>query len=208
MVSKEVEKLLLKVQKPGRYVGGELNEVIKDKKKVDFRFAFCFPDTYEVGMSHLGMKILYSLMNAVPYIWCERVFAPWVDMEEEMIKHNIPLYALESGDPVSDFDFIGFTLQYELSFTNMLNMLRLSGVPIKSCDRKELKNIVVAGGPCACNPEPIADFVDIFFIGEVKRLTLRLLNFSESAEPRVNQNRSFLNSHLKLRVYMFLHSMM
>lgn len=208
MVSKEVEKLLLKVQKPGRYVGGELNEVIKDKKKVDCRFAFCFPDTYEVGMSHLGMKILYSLMNAVPYIWCERVFAPWVDMEEEMIKHNIPLYALESGDPVSDFDFIGFTLQYELSFTNMLNMLRLSGVPIKSCDRKELKNIVVAGGPCACNPEPIADFVDIFFIGEVKRLTLRLLNFSESAEPRVNQNRSFLNSHLKLRVYMFLHSMM
>lgn len=208
MVSKEVEKLLLKVQKPGRYVGGELNEVIKDKKKVDCRFAFCFPDTYEVGMSHLGMKILYSLMNAVPYIWCERVFAPWVDMEEEMIKHNIPLYALESGDPVSDFDFIGFTLQYELSFTNMLNMLRLSGVPIKSCDRKELKNIVVAGGPCACNPEPIADFVDIFFIGEVKRLTLRLLNFSVSAEPRVNQNRSFLNSHLKLRVYMFLHSMM
>ena len=131
-----------------------------------------------------------------------------VDMEEEMIKHNIPLYALESGDPVSDFDFIGFTLQYELSFTNMLNMLRLSGVPIKSCDRKELKNIVVAGGPCACNPEPIADFVDIFFIGEEKRLTLRLLNFSEGAEPRVNQNRSFLNSHLKLRVYMFLHSMM
>lgn len=141
MVSKEVEKLLLKVQKPGRYVGGELNEVIKDKKKVDCRFAFCFPDTYEVGMSHLGMKILYSLMNTVPYIWCERVFAPWVDMEEEMIKHNIPLYALESGDPVSDFDFIGFTLQYELSFTNMLNMLRLSGVPIKSCDRKELKNL-------------------------------------------------------------------
>ena len=123
MVSKEVEKLLLKVQKPGRYVGGELNEVIKDKKKVDCRFAFCFPDTYEVGMSHLGMKILYSLMNAVPYIWCERVFAPWVDMEEEMIKHNIPLYALESGDPVSDFDFIGFTLQYELSFTNMLNKI-------------------------------------------------------------------------------------
>lgn len=113
MVSKEVEKLLLKVQKPGRYVGGELNEVIKDKKKVDFRFAFCFPDTYEVGMSHLGMKILYSLMNAVPYIWCERVFAPWVDMEEEMIKHNIPLYALESGDPVSDL-----TLSVSLSSMN------------------------------------------------------------------------------------------
>ena len=207
MVSKEVEKLLLKVQKPGRYVGGELNEVIKDKKKVDCRFAFCFPDTYEVGMSHLGMKILYSLMNTVPYIWCERVFAPWVDMEEEMIKHNIPLYALESGDPVSDFDFIGFTLQYELSFTNMLNMLRLSGVPIKSCDRKELKNIVVAGGPPA-TPSRL-QILSIFSSSvREKRLTLRLLSFSESAEPRVNQNRSFLNSHLKLRVYMFLHSMM
>ena len=143
MVSKEVEKLLLKVQKPGRYVGGELNEVIKDKRKVDVRFAFCFPDTYEVGMSHLGMKILYSLFNSVDYIWCERVFAPWIDMEELMRERQIPLYALESGDPVSDFDFIGFTLQYELSYTNMLNMLKMSNVPIYSRDRTELKNIVV-----------------------------------------------------------------
>ena len=166
MVSKEVEQLLLKVQKPGRYVGGEPGEVIKDKKQVEVRFAFCFPDTYEVGMSHLGMKILYSLFNRTEYIWCERVFAPWTDMEELMRKNNIPLYARESGDPVSDFDFIGFTLQYELSYTNMLNMLRMSNVPIRSADRKELKNIVVAGGPCACNPEPIADFVDMFFIGE------------------------------------------
>ena len=166
MVSKEVEQLLLKVQKPGRYVGGELNEVIKDKKQVDVRFAFCFPDTYEVGMSHLGMKILYSLFNKVDYIWCERVFAPWVDMEELMRERQIPLYALESGDPISEFDFIGFTLQYELSYTNMLNMLRLGNVPILASDRTELKNIVVAGGPCACNPEPIADFIDLFFIGE------------------------------------------
>ncbi|HCA04997.1 MAG TPA: TIGR03960 family B12-binding radical SAM protein [Ruminococcaceae bacterium] len=175
MVSKEVEKLLLKVQKPGRYVGGELNEVIKDKKDVDVRFAFCFPDTYEVGMSHLGMKILYSLFNSVDYIWCERVFAPWIDMEELMIKNNIPLYALESGDPVSDFDFIGFTLQYELSYTNMLNMLKLSGIPIKSADRKELKNIVVAGGPNTCNPEPIADFADLFFIGEGEEVDLEVI---------------------------------
>ena len=130
MVSKEVERLLLKVQKPGRYVGGELNEVVKNKNDVDVRFAFCFPDTYEVGMSHLGMKILYSRFNSVPYIWCERVFAPWVDMEEEMVKHGIPLYALESGDPISDFDFIGFTLQYELSYSNMLNMLKLGNVPV------------------------------------------------------------------------------
>ena len=198
MVSKEVEKLLLKVQKPGRYVGGELNEVIKDKKKVDCRFAFCFPDTYEVGMSHLGMKILYSLMNAVPYIWCERVFAPWVDMEEEMVKHNIPLYALESGDPVSDFDFIGFTLQYELSFTNMLNMLRLSGVPIKSCDRKELKNIVVAGGPCACNPEPIADFVDIFFIGEGEEVDLEVIELFRRCRAEGKSKQEFLELSSKI----------
>ena len=152
MVSKEVEKLLLKVQKPGRYVGGELNAVIKNKKDVDVRFAFCFPDTYEVGMSHLGMKILYSLFNSIPHIWCERVFAPWIDMEEEMIKNNIPLYALESGDPVSDFDFIGFTLQYELSFTNVLNMLKLSGVPIKSCERTGLKQIVVEAALAPATP--------------------------------------------------------
>lgn len=175
MVSKEVEKLLLKVQKPGRYVGGELNEVIKDKKEVDVRFAFCFPDVYEVGMSHLGMKILYSLFNEVPYIWCERVFAPWIDMEELMIENNIPLYALESGDPLTEFDFIGFTLQYELSFTNMLNMLKLADIPIKSSDRKGLKNIVCAGGPCACNPEPIADFVDLFFIGEGEEVDLEVM---------------------------------
>lgn len=176
MVSKEVEKLLLKVQKPGRYVGGELNEVIKDKSKVDVRFAFCFPDTYEVGMSHLGMKILYSLFNSKEYIWCERVFAPWIDMEQEMIKNNIPLYALESGDPVSDFDFIGFTLQYELSFTNMLNMLKLANIPIKTSDRNELNNIVVAGGPCVCNPEPIADFVDMFFVGEGEEVDLEVID--------------------------------
>lgn len=176
MVSKEVERLLLKVQKPGRYVGGELNEAIKDKRKVDVRFAFCFPDTYEVGMSHLGMKILYSLFNSREDIWCERVFAPWIDMEELMREKNIPLYALESGDPVSDFDFVGFTLQYELSYTNMLNMLKMSGIPLRSSDRKELKNIVVAGGPCACNPEPVADFVDIFFIGEGEEVDLEVID--------------------------------
>lgn len=192
MVSKEVEKLLLKVQKPGRYVGGEQNEVIKDKSSVDVRFAFCFPDTYEVGMSHLGMKILYSQFNKEEYIWCERVFAPWVDMEEEMIKHNIPLYALESGDPVSDFDFIGFTLQYELSYTNMLNMLKLSNVPIKSADRKELKQIVVAGGPCACNPEPIADFVDIFFIGEGEEVDLEVINLFRECRKQGKSKAEFL----------------
>ena len=192
MVSKEVEKLLLKVQKPGRYVGGELNEVIKDKRKVDVRFAFCFPDTYEVGMSHLGMKILYSLFNSVEYIWCERVFAPWIDMEELMRERQIPLYALESGDPVSDFDFIGFTLQYELSYTNMLNMLKMSNVPIYSRDRTELKNIVVAGGPCACNPEPIADFVDMFFIGEGEEVDLEVIELYRECKKAHKTREEFL----------------
>ena len=199
MVSKEVERLLLKVQKPGRYVGGELNEVIKDKRDVEIRFAFCFPDTYEVGMSHLGMKILYSQFNRVPYIWCERVFAPWVDMEEEMRKHNIPLYALESGDPLSDFDFIGFTLQYELSFSNMLNMLKLGNVPITTAERgNELKNIVVAGGPCACNPEPIAEFVDIFFIGEGEEVDLEVMELFRQCRAEGCDKGEFLRRCAKI----------
>ena len=123
----KLEHALQKVQKPGRYVGGELNSVVKDPSQVDVRFAFCFPDTYEIGMSHLGIKILYGAINQVPYFWCERAFAPWVDMEEEMRREGIPLYALESGDPVNRFDFIGFTLQYELSYTNVLNMLQHRG---------------------------------------------------------------------------------
>lgn len=192
MISKEVERLLLKVQKPGRYVGGELNEVIKDKKDVDVRFAFCFPDTYEVGMSHLGMKILYGQLNSVPYIWCERVFAPWLDMEELMIEHNIPLYALESGDPISDFDFIGFTLQYELSFSNVLNMLRLGNIPIKSSDRKGLKNIVCAGGPCTCNPEPLAEFVDLFFIGEGEEVDLEVIELYRKCRDEGKSKDEFL----------------
>ncbi len=192
MINKDVEKLLLKVQKPGRYVGGEMNSVIKDKSKVDVRFAFCFPDVYEVGMSHLGMKILYSLFNSKEHIWCERVFAPWIDMEEQMRKNNIPLYALESGDPLSEFDFIGFTLQYELSFTNILNMLELGGVPVKSEDRKELKNIVCAGGPCACNPEPIADFIDLFFIGEGEEVDLEVMELYRECKKNNESKQEFL----------------
>lgn len=192
MINKEVEKLLLKVQKPGRYVGGEMNSVVKDKNKVNLRFAFCFPDVYEVGMSHLGMKILYSQFNSVEDIWCERVFAPWIDMEELMRKNNIPLYGLESGDPLTEFDFIGFTLQYELSFTNILNMLELGGIPVKSSDRKELKNIVCAGGPCACNPEPIADFIDLFFIGEGEELDLEVMNLYRQCKANNESKQEFL----------------
>ena len=176
MNNKEFERLLLTVQKPGRYSGGEINSVIKDKNKVDIRFAFCFPDTYEIGMSHLGMKILYSQFNAREDIWCERVFAPWLDFEEVMREYNIPLFALESRDPIKDFDFIGFTLQYEMSYTNVLNMLDLASVPLKSADRKDLSPLVVAGGPCVCNAEPLADFIDIFFLGEGEEVDLEVID--------------------------------
>lgn len=172
----ELEKLLMKVQKPGRYTGGELNSVVKDKHAVDVRFAFCFPDTYEVGMSHLGMKILYGLLNEREYIWCERVFAPWVDMEEQMRKSGMELFALESGDSIHDFDMLGFTLQYELSYSNVLNMLDLANIPLRSADRKGLSPLVVAGGPCACNPEPLADFVDLFFLGEGEEVDLEVID--------------------------------
>lgn len=175
-MNQQIEKLLLRVQKPGRYVGGELNAVMKDRDSVDVRFAFCFPDTYEVGMSHLGMKILYSQFNEKDYIWCERVFAPWVDMEEEMRTHQIPLFALESSDPLGDFDFIGFTLQYELSYTNVLNMLDLAGLPLRTADRTDDMPIICAGGPCAVNPEPIADFIDLFFIGEGEEVDLEIID--------------------------------
>ena len=166
MVSKEVEKILPLVQKPGRYIGGELNSVIKDKEKVALRYAFCFPDSYEIGMSHLGMKILYSIANEREDVWCERVFAPWHDMEAQMRKHGIPLCALESGDAIKDFDLIAFTLMYELSYSNVLNMLDLAGLPVRAADRHSLTPIVIGGGPCACNPEPMAEFFDIFSLGE------------------------------------------
>lgn len=175
-MKKEIEKLLKNVQKPARYTGGELNSVVKNKEDVKLRYAFCFPDNYEIGMSHLGMKILYSLVNERPDAWCERVFAPWEDMENEMRKNNVPLFALESGDYIRDFDLIGFTLQYELSYTNVLNMLDLAGLPVRSRDRKDLAPIVVAGGPCVCNPEPLADFVDIFLPGEGEEVTNELID--------------------------------
>ncbi|MBQ5320976.1 MAG: TIGR03960 family B12-binding radical SAM protein [Oscillospiraceae bacterium] len=163
----KTEKILKKVQKPARYIGGEQGCIYKNKENIDVRFAFCFPDVYEVGMSHLGIKILYHTLNTLDYVWCERVFAPWNDMQEIMKEQNIPLFALESHDPLSDFDFIGFTLQYELSFTAVINMLELSGIKAFARDRgNELRGIVIGGGPCACNPEPIADFFDIFSLGE------------------------------------------
>ncbi len=192
MYPKDIEKFLLQVQKPGRYVGGEVNAVMKDPSKVEVRFAFCFPDVYEIGMSHLGIKILYGAFNQMPYFWCERVFAPWTDMEKQMEEHRIPLYALESGDPVKDFDFIGFTLQYELSYTNVLRMLELSGIPLRAADRPELFNIVVGGGPCACNPEPLADFFDLFFLGDGEEVDMEVMELYRQCKKEGKDKKEFL----------------
>ena len=162
----KLKQVLTTVQKPGRYTGGEPGCIYKNKQEVDLRFAFCFPDTYEVGMSFLGMKILYELLNKMPGVWCERVFMPWVDMADAMKKAGIPLYALESKDPLSQFDMVGFTLQYELSYSNILAMLELAGIPLYAKDRTEEHPLVVGGGPCVCNAEPVADFFDMLFLGE------------------------------------------
>lgn len=187
-----LEKILLKVQKPARYIGGELGQITKNKDEVDVRFAFCFPDTYEVGMSHLGMKILYSLLNAQKNVWCERVFAPWVDFEEEMRAEGIPLYGLESLEPLTEFDIIGFTLQYELSYNTILNMLNLAGIPLKCADRKGLHNLVVAGGPCACNPEPLVDFIDLFMLGEGEEMIIELVELYNKAKQQNLSKEEFL----------------
>lgn len=193
MIPSKIEKVLLQVEKPSQYIGGELGSIVKDKSKVDVRFAFCFPDMYNIGMSHLGMKILYSLINERPNYWCERVFAPNVDFEKIMREQNIELYALESLEPIKNFDFIGFTLQYELSYTNILNMLDLAHIPIFAKDRgNELTQIVVAGGPCVCNPEPLADFFDIFILGEGEEVNLELMDLYHDMKKRGASKSEFL----------------
>ncbi len=181
-IPEALEGLLPLVRKPARYVGGEWNEIYKDKQSVRLRMAFCFPDTYEIGMSHLGLRILYGLYNTRPDVWCERAFAPWLDMEAEMRRSGTSLYALESGDTLSAFDVLAFTLQYELSFTNVLTMLDLGDVPLKSAERGEGDPIVMAGGPCAFNPEPMADFIDLFVIGEGEEVSLELLDLFVEAK--------------------------
>ena len=192
MFPDKIEKYLLRVQKPGRYTGGELNSVIKDKSSVDVRFAFCFPDTYEIGMSHLGMKILYSLINSREDSWCERVFAPWTDMEEYMRSADIPLYALESGDAVKDFDIIGFTMMYELCYTNILNMLDLAGVPLRSKDRTSLTPLVVGGGACVCNIEPMAEFFDLTMLGDGEEVMNDLIDLFKIHKAKGSTKQEFL----------------
>ena len=195
----KLERILPRVQKPARYVGGEYNAVMKDKEKVDVRFAFCFPDTYEIGMSNLGFRILYGVMNDMPGVWCERVFTPWVDMEAEMRQAGLPLYALESGDPVGDFDIIGFSVGYEMAYTAMLNMLDLSGLPLRSAQRTSLTPLVIAGGTAMYNAEPVADFIDMALIGEGEELLPEVIALYRRAKAEQWDKRKLLRAAARIQ---------
>ena len=188
-LSERIENLMMSVQKPVRYMGGEFNAVMKDPDKVDVRYAFLFPDTYEVGMSHLGMKILYHAINARDDAWCERVFSPWVDMADMMRRDDIPLFSLESRTPVKEFDLLGITLQYEMSFTNILEALDLAGIPLRSADRSD-GPFVICGGPCAFNPEPLAPFVDLVASATARRRPCRPSTCTSSGRPRACPGRN------------------
>ena len=191
-MDKRLERILPRVQKPARYTGGEYNQIIKDKNSVDIRLAFCFPDTYEIGMSNLGMSILYHTMNSLDYVWCERVFAPWGDMYEEMKKVQLPLYALESGDSLSKFDAIAFSIGYEMAYTTVLDMLDMSGIPLRSSDRTELLPLVFAGGTASVNAEPMAAFIDLFIVGEGEEVNNELLTLLREAKAEAWSKKQFL----------------
>ena len=192
-LDKRLERILPRVQKPARYTGGEYNAVKKDPAQVDTRIAFCFPDTYEIGMSNLGMRILYGVMNNMEGVWCQRVFAPWGDMEEEMRRAQIPLFALESGEPIADFDIVAFSVGYEMAFTAILNMLDLAGIPLRSAERADLTPLVIAGGTAMYNAEPIADFVDIVSLGEGEDVTVELIELHRKARKEGWSKAKFLH---------------
>ncbi|MBQ8075537.1 MAG: TIGR03960 family B12-binding radical SAM protein [Oscillospiraceae bacterium] len=191
-MDKRLERILPKVQKPARYTGGEYNQILKDKSSVDLRLAFCFPDTYEIGMSNLGMKILYHTMNSLPYVWCERVFAPWSDMYDLMKQQQIPLYALESGDSLNAFDAVAFSVGYEMAYTTVLDMLAMSGIPVRSADRSDLLPLVFMGGSAGVNPEPMAPFMDLFVIGEGEEMNNELLALLRQAKREGWSKQQFL----------------
>ena len=197
-MDKKLERILPRVQKPARYVGGEYNAVIKDKGTVDTRIAFCFPDTYEIGMSNLGMRILYGVMNQMDGVWCERVFAPWGDMEEEMRKADMPLFALESGDPITNFDIVAFSVGYEMAFTAILNMLDLAKIPLRSAQRDGLTPLVIAGGTAMYNAEPIADFIDLVNLGEGEDITVELVELHRKARREGWSKAEFLRAAAQL----------
>ena len=186
------DEILLKIEKPARYIGGEYNSVMKDPENVDIRFAMCFPDVYEIGMSHLGIQILYDMFNRREDVWCERVYSPWVDLDKVMREEHIPLFALESQDPVKEFDFLGITIQYEMCYTNILQILDLSGIPLHAKDRTEDDPIVIGGGPCTYNPEPIAEFFDLFYIGEGETVYDQLLDIYKENKKNGGSRRDYL----------------
>lgn len=192
------QRLLLSVQKPARYIGGEWGEIKKDLRTVRVRIAFCFPDTYEIGMSNLGMRILYGVMNQMDGVWCERVFAPWGDMEDVMREHQLPLWALESQQPIKEHDMIAFTIGYEMAYSNILNMLMLAGIPIHAKDRQGLHNMVFAGGVCAFNPEPLADFIDFFSLGEGEDITVEIISLYDQAKAEGWSKEKFLREVSKI----------
>ena len=197
-MNRTLEQILPKVQKPARYTGGEYNAVVKDRGEVDLRYALCFPDTYEIGMSNLGCRILYGVMNREKGVWCERCYAPWGDMEEEMRREGLLLYGLESGDPISDFDIIGFSLGYEMAYTNVLNMLDLAGLPLRSEERPQLTPLVVAGGTCCYNPEPLAPFVDFFVLGAGEEVAREYIELYRQAREECWTKEEFLQEAAKI----------
>ena len=192
------DDILMKVEKPERYIGHEVNSVIKDKKQIAVRFAMCFPDVYEIGMSHLGIQILYDMFNSWEDVWCERVYSPWIDLDAIMRREHIPLFALESQDPVKEFDFLGITIQYEMCYTNILQILDLAQIPLNAADRGEDCPIVIGGGPCTYNPEPIADFFDIFYIGEGETQYRNLLNLYKECREQKAGRKEFLRRAAKV----------
>ena len=197
-MDKRLERILPRVQKPARYTGGEYNQILKDKSAVELRVAFCFPDTYEIGMSNLGMSILYHTMNSLDYVWCERVFAPWGDMYAEMKKAGLPLYALESGDSLDAFDVLAFSVGYEMAYTTVLDMIDQAGLPLKSREREALLPLVVVGGSAAVNAEPMADFIDLFLIGEGEEMDNELLALLQSAKREGWSKPDFLRRAAKI----------
>ena len=197
-MDKRLERILPRVQKPARYVGGEYNAILKDKAEVDTRIAFCFPDTYEIGMSNLGMRILYGVMNNIPGVWCERVFAPWGDMEAELRQAEMPLFALESGDPITDYDIVAFSVGYEMAFPAILNMLDLAHIPLHAADRTGLTPLVIAGGTAMYNAEPIADFIDLVSLGEGEDITVELVELHRRARREGWTKEAFLRAAAQL----------
>jgi len=192
------DDILMKIEKPARYIGNEVNAVVKDKSKVNVRFAMCFPDVYEIGMSHLGIQILYDMFNSMEDVWCERVYSPWVDLDKIMREENIPLFALESQDPIKEFDFLGITIQYEMCYTNILQVLDLAQIPLMAVERGEDCPIVIGGGPCAYNPEPIADFFDIFYIGEGETRYQDLIDLYKGCKKEGVSREEFLRRAAKI----------